>query len=91
MSEHDRNDTMGCAHMFAAAFIVFVALLIVMIAKSSIEYWPPSSEPPSNRSLAEEARDTCRFLKTRYARTPLGQIPLEDADLIGNCRKLGLW
>lgn len=82
---------MGCAHMFAAAFVIFVALVIVMIAKSTMDYSPPAHEAPSNLSPAEQAREACRFLKVRYARTPISQIPLEDADLIGNCKTLGLW
>lgn len=88
---NSRNEGMGCAHMFAAAVLIFSVLVIVMMAMSVIKPSPPPQETPTTLSPAEQAREACRFLKVRYARTPLAQIPLEDADLIGNCKTLGLW
>lgn len=43
------------------------------------------------KAVRMQIYNACQSLKTRYANTPIGAIPLKAADQIAQCRELGAW
>ena len=82
------------------SFFGLIALLLTLALIANIELPTPSASsaqkpatasPAKEPTTAEKLKYVCDYLKAANARKTLSEIKLEDADLIVNCKQLGLW
>lgn len=80
----------GRAAMVATAAL-FGLMVWIYILGSNEPRESTTTTPEKERSPAEQVQWMCKFLHAQYDRKPVGEIPLKDAELIGNCKQLGIW
>jgi hypothetical protein len=72
-----------------------VLICVLLIFYSSLTTKPAPAPPPASTapelSDSEKIKWMCKYLHTRHDRTPVGDIPLKDIEMIQSCKALGLW